>query len=122
LKRKNHIEEDARNVRQKYEITDDEEPMTEDRYYQLKEKIQILTDERNWYKEQYQHFKALVEARQQIGDLKISDEVALHPDAYDEMLELMRKSPNGICIMHDGYNVFKFKPLSVRKPNQEIEN
>jgi len=112
IEEKNDIEEDAKNVRQKYEITDDEEPMAEDRYYQLKEKIQILTDERNWYKEQCQHFKALAEARQQIGDLKISNEVALHPDAYDEMLELMRKSPNGICIMHDGYNVFKFKPLS----------
>src|SRR6266496_1149527 len=112
------LEEEGRKLREDLGIADDEEPNVIDDavVHRLEEKLKIMKDERDYYRQQFEHFKALAEARQQIGDLKIADEIVLFADQYEDILAWMKKSPNGIVIKHDGYNVGKFKALSTKKP------
>jgi len=41
----------------------------------------------------------------------LSNEFVLYPDSYDDIREMMEKSPFGIRIMHDGQNVLSYKPV-----------
>lgn len=98
---KKDIEEDARKVAEKYGIDLDagDEP-NQVVYNKLVEKMKIVQDERDWYKEKYDETKHLQEAKE-----GVSNEFVLHPNSYDGLREMMEKSPFGIRIVHDRYSI-----------------
>jgi len=80
----------------------------------LTAKLKIVTDERDYYRNEHDKYKQMYEA---IRDgKKTTNQFIIHPDTYDEIFELAKKSPNGILLLHDGVNVFNWKPLTVKKP------
>jgi uncharacterized protein YdiU (UPF0061 family) len=127
----NAIEEDSRKVREHYGIKEEDEPMISDpeeqnKFYKMKEKMNSLATKCKSYEDQFYHFKALFEEGLRSGAVKneMCHEIAIHPDEYDHVLSIIKKSPNGVLVIHDGYNAIKFKSMKFKRPvlTEGIEN
>lgn len=113
------IEENAKAMAESLGLSEDAEPdePTDGVIRRLQEKLKIALDERNYYRDQMVHYKTLAEAKKEISETEAdNNEVVIYADMFDDILEMMKKSTNGIILQHDGYNVFRLEKLSSKKP------
>lgn len=114
------LEEDAAKIRENLGIGLDAEPdePSDGMVKRLQERLKIALDERNYYRDQMIHYKSLIEANKEVYGITEGSEVAIFADCYEEIADLMRKSPNGLILQHDGYNVFRWRKMTqAKKPN-----
>jgi hypothetical protein len=93
-------------VAAKYKIDLENDEPDEAVYSKLNEKLKIANDQIEWYKTKCEETKNLLETKE-----RVSNEFVLYPDSYGGLREMMKKSPFGIRIMHDGQNVLDYKPV-----------
>jgi hypothetical protein len=115
------LEQEAKHLREVQGIPEGAEVLESDDPVVRKvlEKLKIVTEERNYYRSEFDKYKGMYEALRE--GKKPTNQFIIHPDTYDEIFELAKKSPNGILLLHDGVNVFNWKPLAVKKPTNPGE-
>ena len=123
----NELEEDAKKVKERYGITDNDLPdeLDDPVVKSLKKKLGVVAKRCYYFEDQYYHFKSLFEAGIDSGAIKSSEmlhEITVYSDDYEQLSNMMKKSPNGLQIVHDGYNTKKFKAYKFHKPLIGVEN
>lgn len=123
----NNSTEDAEKVRERYGISKDEIPdeLDDPVVKGLKKKLGVVAKRCYYFEDQYYHYKALFESGMDSGKIKESEichEITVYGDDYEQLTSMMKKSPNGLQIVHDGYNTKRFKAYKFHKPLIGVEN